>query len=169
MSKGYERREPYKEDCTKGSSMINPLNYKGDVLVQVWVDSRVLATLCRWLDKNGLYSKFMSQVVRRPLEVVAETLVNNGEVEMVDDTVEARRLLEKRFNVDLNRGGRGTKNVSHNIVLSERRGELSERLDKAKLVDDVNRAQRRFTNPLTQSALDKYNELFPESEENKIV
>ena len=69
-----ERTEPYKEDSTKGNSLINPLNYKGDVLVQVWVDSRVLATLCGWLDDKGTYTRYMSQVVRRPLEVLVDLL-----------------------------------------------------------------------------------------------
>ena len=156
-----EREKEYKADSTRGSSLINPMNYKGDVLVQVWVDSRVLATLCKWLDKAGFYSRFMSQVVRRPLEVVAETLVSNGEVEMVDDTAEARKMLERRFGVDLNRGGRGTKNVMHNVVLSNRREELSERINADKRVDDVSRP-RRHSNPITQAAIDKYKELYPE-------
>ena len=55
MKEEFKERE-YKEDSTRGSSLINPLNYKGDVLVQVWVDSRVLATLCRWLDGLVYYN-----------------------------------------------------------------------------------------------------------------
>lgn len=143
-----DRTKPYVEDSTKGNSMINPLNYKGDVLVQVWIDSRVLATLCRWLDKQGTYSRFMSQVVRRPLEVLADTLVDGGDVEVVDDTSEARVMLERRFGVDLSRGGRGTKNKMHNVVLSARRGELSERLEVNKRFNDVSRPgvfKRRFS------------------------
>ena len=75
------KEKEYVIDSTRGSSMINPTNYKGDVLVQVWVDSRVLATLCKWMDEKGNYSRFMSQAVRRPLEVLAEYLVECGEVE----------------------------------------------------------------------------------------
>lgn len=157
-----ERIEPYAEDSTKGSSLINPLNYKGDVLVQVWVDSRVLATLCRWLDNSGLYSRYMSQVVRRPLEVVAETLVEKGEVAIVDDTAEARAMLERRFGIDLNRGGRGTKNVMHNVALSMRRMELEERIQKDKRTDDVNKPARTHENPLTQQALETYKKLYPQ-------
>jgi hypothetical protein len=153
----------YKVDSTKGTSMINPLNYKGDVLVQVWIDSRVLATLCRWLDSKGNYSRFMSQAVRRPLEVLADFLVDNNEVSIVDDTAEARKMLERRFNVELNRGGRGGKNVVHNLTLSDRRGELSERIGRDRKTDDVNKP-RKFANPLVNSAIDKYKELFPDEE-----
>lgn len=125
-----ERTEPYKEDSTDGSSIVNPLNYKGDVLVQVWIDSRILATLANWLEKNGTYPRFMSQVVRRPLELLTANLVDNEDVELVDDTASARLLLESRFQVDLNRGGRGGKNVLHNKILSDRRIEASERVGR---------------------------------------
>lgn len=131
-----ERTEPYKEDSTKGSSLINPLNYKGDVLVQVWMDSRVLATLASWLEKNGIYARFMSQVVRRPLEVLTGHLVDSDQVEMIDDTNEARRLLEQRFQVNLNKGGHGGKNVLHNQILTDKRTELAEKLkDGSRFVD----------------------------------
>lgn len=153
-----ERIKPYVEDSTKGHSLINPLNYKGDVLVQVWVDSRVMATLCRWLDNNGLYSRYMSQVVRRPLEVLTESMVENGEVEIVDDTAEARVILERRFGVDLSRGGRGSKNTMHNVALSVRRGELGERVMASKKFDDVSRPgvfKRRFSLEEIEAAANK--------------
>jgi hypothetical protein len=161
-----ERNKPYAEDSTKGLSLINPLNYKGDVLVQVWVDSRVLATLCRWLDKNEVYSRFMSQVVRRPLEVVADMLVSNGEVEMVDDTAEARALLERRFGVDLSRGGRGTKNTMHNIVLSDRRSELGERIGRGSKFNDANKP-KSGRSTLVQDTIDKYKSLY--GEDGKVI
>jgi len=123
-----ERTKPYAEDSTDGGSLINPLNYKGDVLVQVWMDSRVLATLCRWLEGGGTYSRFMSQVVRIPLETLASHLVDNDEVEMVDSTSEARDLLVRRFGIKLNRGGRGEKNILHNITLTDKRDELTEKI-----------------------------------------
>ena len=154
-----ERKNPYAVDSTRGNSLINPLNYKGDVLVQVWVDSRVLATLCKWMDEKGNYSRFMSQAVRRPLEVLAEYLVESGEVEMVDNTADARRLLERRFNVDLNRGGRGEKNVNHNLALSDRRGELGERIRAERKVNDVSRPKSKFISPLTAEAVRIYNSL----------
>ena len=159
------RTEPYVEDSTKGGSLINPLNYKGDVLVQVWMDSRVLATLCRWLDNAGFHSRFMSQVVRRPLEVLAESMVEKGEVQIVDDTAEARKILERRFNVDLNRGGRGAKNVAHNVVLSARRAELDNRLMREKRIDDVSKPRKDGLSSIAQATIDKYKELYPEVDE----
>lgn len=112
----------YKVDSTKGGSLINPISYKGDVMVQVWMDSRVLATLCKWLEKEGEYPRFLSHVVRLPLEMLADHFVEKGEVEMVDDTLEARILLEGRFHVSLNKGKKGMKNLMHNVTLSSRRG-----------------------------------------------
>lgn len=149
----------YKEDSTKGSSVINPLNYKGDVLVQTWVDSRVLATLCKWLDTQGVHSQHMSQVVRKPLEILVAFLVDNGDVSLVDDTLRARNILSTRFGIDLNRGGRGNKNVQHNIVLSSRRQDLSEivRLSKG---DDINRPMGT-DNALTDKAVGLYDSIAP--------
>lgn len=136
--KSGSRLEPYKEDSTKGSSLIQPLNYKGDVMVQVWIDARILATLTRWMEGAAEYPRFMSEIVRRPLEVMVESLVEHGEVEIVDDTAEARAMLERRYRVVLNKGGRGGKNILHNQVLSSQRGELSERLRRERRsVDDV--------------------------------
>ena len=155
------KEKDYKVDSTRGKSLINPLNYKGDVLVQVWMDSRVLATLCRWLDNSEFHSRFMSQVVRRPLEVLAESMVANGEVEIVDDTAEARSMLERRFGVDLNRGGRGTKNLQHNVTLSINRAELGDRLTREKRYNDVNKPNREY-GPVAEASIDKYHELFPD-------
>lgn len=117
------RRREYIEDSTKGKSMINPRTFKGDVLVQVWMDSRVLATLMKWMDEKGDYPRHMSEVVRRPLETLAEHLVGEGEVQMVEDTGIARMRLETRLGVKLNRGGRGEKNMIHNLALSGKIGE----------------------------------------------
>ena len=155
----------YAVDSTKGHSMINPLNYKGDVLVQVWVDSRVLATLCGWLDSKGVYPVYLSQVVRRPLEVLTDVLVNSREVKLVDDTVEARTILQRRFKVDLSRGGRGTKNVMHNIELSIKREDLSESLHRENRNYDARKPMNQ-SNPetaaLTEKGRRKYKELFPD-------
>lgn len=138
--------------------MINPLNYKGDVLVQVWMDSRVLATLTRWMDGEGVFPRFMSQAVRRPLELIAELLVDGGDVKMIEDTGEARRMLESRFQIKLNRGGRGEKNVVHNITLSDRRDELGERMRRTKITNDVSRPKRRGV--LTEEELNKAVEIY---------
>ncbi len=134
-----QRESEYKEDSTRGSSVINPLTYKGDVLIQVWIDSRILATLCDWLEKNGNYPRFMSEVVREPLRVMFETLTHGKDVDIVDDTNEARRRLTQRFRVDLSRGGRGGKNVLHNQILTDRRHELGERIKPEQKVPDIAR------------------------------
>jgi len=127
--RGYDnegnRMALYKEDSTKGGARMQPLNYKGDVLTQVWVDGRILATLSRWLEKNDYYPRSMSEVVREPLRILVETLVDNGHIEMVEDTIEAREHLQRRFRVDLSRGGRGIRNQLHNQILSEERKELN--------------------------------------------
>jgi len=129
----------YAKDSTRGSSVMNPLNYKGDVLVQVWLDSRVIATLGQWLEKCGTYPRFMSQVVRVPLEALVTQLTEDGEVELIDDTAVARAMLENRFGVKLNRGGRGKKNALHNQILSDRRGSLREKISSARQLDDAHR------------------------------
>lgn len=123
-----KRTTPYEADCTRGQSLINPMTYKGDVLVQVWMDSRSLATIMKWMDKNGMQPRFMSQVVRRPFEVLAAHVVENEGCECIDDTATARFMLEDRFQVNLNRGNKGLKNVVHNKVLSTNGPSLGDRL-----------------------------------------
>ena len=115
----------HKVDSTKGKSVIDPLNYKNDVLTQAWVDSRVLATLMTWLDGLGSEPRTMSEIVRLPLKVLVRILVDNDEVKLVDDTSIARSMLEKRTGVDLTRGGKGGKNALHNVVLGARRDEYA--------------------------------------------
>ena len=74
----YIRRVPYKEDSTKGAALMKPKTYKGDVIVQVWMNSRVLATLSAWLDSEGNYTRFMSEVVRESLTILCDHLVANN-------------------------------------------------------------------------------------------
>jgi hypothetical protein len=168
-----ERTTPYKEDSTKGNSIINPLNYKGDVLVQVWVDSRVLATLSRWLEDHGTYTVHMSQVVRRPLEVLVDLLVNSGDATLIDSTIDARELLSRRYGVDLNRGGRGTKNIMHNMTLSMRREDIAEAAEKDKRIYDVNRPLRTNQNAAilakVEEAKRKYKELYPDNSQTNNI
>jgi hypothetical protein len=131
------RQVPYKEDSTKGNSIVKPLNYKGDMLTQTWVDSRVLATLSKWLIDNGYYPRSLSDVARRPLEILVEFLSESGKVEMVQTTHEAREHLSNRYRVNLNRGGRGQKNVLHNQILSDKREELGEKVASGQKFVDV--------------------------------
>ena len=110
----------YKKDSTKGKSLlIDPQTFKGDALVQVWVDSRILATLSNWLDAYN-HTRFMSEVVKDTLRATVELLVEQGEVEFVNDTLEARKLLEMKYRVNLNPRGKGMKNVMHNKLLSDK-------------------------------------------------
>ena len=142
----------YKEDSTKGNSLIDPENYKGDALVQVWIDSRVLATLDRWLESCGSYPRFLSEVVRKPLDSLAAHLVDTGQVEIVDDTNQARSILEKKYRVNLNKGNKGKKNLLHNQVLTGRRIDLSRSISDGKRAarnknvdpDEIKRAMEIF-------------------------
>ena len=133
-----------KRDSTKGASLLDPESYKGDVLVQVWMDSRKLATLSRWLDEQGNYTRFMSEVVNYSTALLLDFLVSNKETKMIEDTTEARNVLEVRYRVNLNPAGKGMKNKLHNIVLSDRRKRLGGRIeigDRTKTVsDDVKKA-----------------------------
>lgn len=153
------RQAPYKSDSTKGASIIDPRDYKGDVLTQVWVDSRILATLCRWLEQGDTIPKYMSEIVREPLRILVEHLVKGGDVEMVEDTSEAREMLNRRFRVDLNKGGnRGKKNIVHNQVLTDRRidrGVIPDRKD----LDDPKNSRRNISNDDMKKMLDIYNGL----------
>ena len=114
----------YKEDCTDGQfSILNPVTFKGDALVQVWMDSRELATLSKWMDKNGNYTRFLSEVVKVGIRMICEELVSEGEVVLIEDTAEARNMLERKYGINLNPSGRGAKNALHNMILSERKRE----------------------------------------------
>lgn len=133
-------RKKYTEDSTRGAALFNnPKSYKGDVLVQCWVDSRVLATLSEWLDNGGTYTRFMSEVVKVPLEVLANHLIMLGEITMVDDTSSARKMLEQKYRVNLNPGGRGVKNAHHNRLVSDLRGSLGGRVKIEKEENVINR------------------------------
>ena len=134
------------EDVTRGSGVVNPTSYKNDVLTQAWIDSRTLATLMVWLDGLGSQPRTMSEIVRDPLKVLVRFLVDNGDVKMVDDTIVARQMLEKRTGVILNRGDKGRKNILHNIVLDERRSGLGDHIKSN--TPDINTP--RFDEPIHQ-------------------
>lgn len=150
-------------DSTRGKSVIDPVDYKGDALVQVWIDSRVLATLSIWLDGEGDPTRFLSEVVKVPLSALVELLVGQGDVELVDDTAEARAMLRRKYRVNLNPQGRGGKNVLHNVVLSDRRrklgGVVRGILDGAEAGDvsvPMGRAGRASAKELAEEALEIY-------------
>ena len=159
----YESEFPHKKDSTKGKSYIDPIQYKGDVLSQVWVDSRVLATLALWMESQGLYPRFMSDLVREPLTTLVNSLVKNGEVEMVESTSEARDMLTLRFRTNLNRGGRGGKNVLHNKVLTTQREEVADAIRQRDEITSQVRPGRgkhsRIDSELVRQAIEQYKEI----------
>ena len=112
------------EDSTKGRALVNPRSYKRDVMCQVWLESRHLATVMRWLDREGWFVRFKSDIVRTCVEQVFYHIVENELGEVVDFADDARRMLESRFGVDSNNAsGKGLRNAAHNMVLDERRRE----------------------------------------------
>jgi len=115
------RKQPtYKEDATKGRrTVLNPKTYKGDVMTQVWLDSRMLATLDAWLSDNGVTTRFMSDIVRESMNTLLEFLLKVGDAELINHTTTARDCLQHKFRVNLNQGERGRRNVLHNKILSE--------------------------------------------------
>lgn len=114
------KKGSYVEDSTKGKSLMRPEKFKGDVLVQVWMDSRVMATLSNWLDESGDRTRHMSEIVKGILEAVTEQVVNSGDTEMIEDTSKARDILRFKYRVNLNPSERGMKNVLHNQILTDR-------------------------------------------------
>ncbi len=109
------------EDSTKGNADLSPRVYKGDVYTQAWIDSRKLATLSIWLDEAGWKTRYLSEVVKFTLDMVLEHLVESGTVKMIEFTEEARDILEAKYRTNLNPGGRGKRNVLHNMVLDDKR------------------------------------------------
>jgi len=113
----------YKEDSTKGRARIMPVNYKGDIIVQTWLDARKLLVLSRWLDKGGYNTQNISNIVKFTLDEVVEQLVSAGIEQKVEFCKDARELLKARYNCNLGQSGRGKRNFLHNIHLDEiRRG-----------------------------------------------
>jgi len=105
----------YVEDTTKGGSRLMPKSYKSDALVQVWLDSRKLALLSRWIDQDGPNTRFLSEVVRYTLDMVVELLQNEGWE--LGDIASSRQMLERKYRTNLNPNGKGKKNLLHNMIL----------------------------------------------------
>ncbi len=102
---------------------MRPRTYKGDSLVQAWVDRRKLAMLSRWLDEGGMVTKHLSDVLKFTIDQVVEHLVSSGAVEKIEFTSEATEMLSRKYNADLNPGERGKRNLLHNMQLDEMRKE----------------------------------------------
>jgi len=127
----------YKEDSTRGKSMIRPRRYKRDALVQTWVDRRKLAMLSIWLDEGGYGTRFLSDVVKITIDEIVEKLVREGMVRRVEFTDEATRILQSKYKIDLNPSGRGVKNLVHNLTLDDLRRERSKVAGVGESIDDL--------------------------------
>ena len=113
------RKKGFKEDSTKGKARMIPVNYKGDVIVQVWLDARKLLVLSRWLDKGGYVTKNLSNILKFTVDEVVEQLISAGIEQKVEYTKDARTLLEGKYRCDLNPSGRGERNMAHNMRLDD--------------------------------------------------
>jgi len=108
-------------DSTKGNALADPRTYKGDVLVQCWIDARKLAMLSVWLDNGGRVTRYMSEVIRFVMEEVVDHLIESGEIEKIEFCDEARELLTRKYRSQLNPSGRGAMNFKSNLILDNRR------------------------------------------------
>ena len=119
------------EDSTKGSAIIQPVHFKGDLPVQVWLDTRVLATLPNWLEGSGIVPRHLSEVIKHSLNIVLETAVENGLVEPVEHTAVARQILSLKYGIKgtIDPGSKAHRNLLHNLTLSDRKYKMTE-LDK---------------------------------------
>jgi hypothetical protein len=123
----------YKEDSTRGKARPLPVNYKGDVLAQAWIDARQLAVLSVWLDNNGYVTRHLSDVVRITIEEVASKLIDSGTVRKIEFTKEARALLMSKYRATLNPSNRGKRNLLHNLHLDELRQSNAYRDERSKV------------------------------------
>ena len=113
------REKGFKEDSTKGKARMIPVNYKGDVIVQAWLDARKLLVLSRWLDKGGYNTQNLSNIIKFTVDEIVEQLISSGMEQKVEYTKDARTLLEDKYRCDLNPSGRGERNMVHNMRLDD--------------------------------------------------
>lgn len=118
--KSWELGTNYIEDSTVGKSVLNPITYKRDVFVQVWIQSRYLAILDQWLEDGGIRNKYMAGIVNKTIEQVINSLMESGEIKNLLTCQGARDYLEFKFNTKLNIANRGKKNILHNLHLDSR-------------------------------------------------
>lgn len=108
-----------REDSTKGNSMIDPRSYKGELNVQVWLDSRKVAMISNWLDEEGRQTVYISEVVRECVDIVADHLIEKGWVKKIETVQVARDLLSAKYRTRFRK--KGVRNRLHNSVLDDRR------------------------------------------------
>ena len=153
----------YKEDSTKGNARIMPTNYKGDVLVQSWVDARQLAMLSVWLDGNGYVTRHLSDLIKITVEEVVSKLIDSGMVSKVEFTGEARDLLVRKYRAKLNPSGRGERNLLHNLHLDElRRNTFKDEVNVRPVQGECYTAEER------DRIMKHYNEVVEKEREEKL-
>lgn len=153
-----------KEDSTKGSARIMPTNYKGDVLVQAWVDARKLAALSVWLDEGGYVTRHLSDLVTITIDEVVSKLIDAEMVEKIEFTDEARNLLIAKYRAQLNPGGRGKRNMLHNLHLDElRRSRFKNEVNEVPVLRQGQRVSREEMKELMKT----YEKIAKEDREKK--
>lgn len=160
-------------DNTRGSTRMDPRVYKGDVMTQTWIDSRVLATLSVWLDTEGIMTRFLSEVMRETLEMVVANLVKDSKVEMIEDTDRARKILQTRYRINLNAKDKtgkviGGKNIAHNQVLSCRKVESGE-VKGYNYVEEIPVQSKDNKHPVDNFDYDKAVKIMEEKEHEEIA
>lgn len=96
--------------------------YKKDSLVQAWIDRRYLATIINWLHKKGESPRSLSEILKMAVENLTQA-ATSGEykVEFVELTEDAHTIIDSCLRVNLNRGGRGLKNLRQNTMIDKMR------------------------------------------------
>ena len=113
----------YSKDSTKGNAIMDPVSYKGDMVINCWVDSRLIAMLSNWLDSEEIRTAHMSEVIKISLEELVNILIENNKTRKIELCQEARDILEFKYRATLNPGNRGRRNLLHNLQLDARRME----------------------------------------------
>ncbi len=109
----------YAENSTCGKAMINPITYKRDVLVQVWVQSRYLVALDQWLDHGGVNLRHLSDIINESIEQIIKSLLDNEEISSLMACQNARDFLQFKYRISLD-GNRGQRNALHNLHLDSK-------------------------------------------------
>jgi len=90
-----------------------------DAVVQSRVDKRCLATVSKWYVSRGVLPRSASELIRNILEDFVEILVSNGKVELIDNSEDARQILDDLFGNVFNPGRRGRDNEYVNLSMDD--------------------------------------------------
>lgn len=101
---------------TRGTGAFKPTRYEKDALVQLWTDRRDIATIVLYMESHGQKPRYLSDVLKFCIENIREQVKRQG-IEYVESSTVATEMLEDRFNINLNPGGRGKKNYVNNLLL----------------------------------------------------